>query len=219
MGENPGAPLYVDSEEGPQRNIFLDTYHIQETPVTVEQWRRFERATQYDWAPSREFYRRIEDEFVAVTQVSWYDAMNFCRWLSKEMGKKISLPTEAQWEKACRGSGGQRYPWGNKKPDWQKIVAELPNNPYPVSVYTDHRSPCGCLGMWENVSEWCFDGYLEEAYQVLDNRNPVETTVDIYKVFRGGNVFSTGWPRCSFRGFNKPEFRHAGLGFRVVMNM
>ncbi|MFQ5896541.1 MAG: formylglycine-generating enzyme family protein, partial [Nitrospinota bacterium] len=140
--------------EVPQRLIYLDAFRIDKFPVTNAQYRAFIRATGRRppkfWSdPS------LNGERQPVTGVSWHDADAYCRWAGKR------LPTEAEWEKAARGTDGRRYPWGDR---WEPgKVVWLRNSgwrPHPVDrAYLTHESPYGAVDMAGNVWQWVADRY------------------------------------------------------------
>ncbi|MFP4297446.1 MAG: formylglycine-generating enzyme family protein [Spirulinaceae cyanobacterium] len=230
MGANTETDLEAELNEEPERKVFLSSYKIQRTPVTVEQWKEFLKATNYHWNFLQELEEASPNELCPVTYVSWFDAYEFTQWLTTILGKSYSLPTEAQWEKACRGQCGQLYPWGSEEPeefdDWQPV----PQTTIPVGNCLERASPYGCLDMWQNVAEWCLDWFDENLYTYQDDDynynndptnllNPAGPKLGCYKVWRGGDtMWQSGWPRCSYRGFSNPNEHHPKQGFRVVLN-
>jgi formylglycine-generating enzyme required for sulfatase activity len=115
MGSDPQKDSDTEDNEQPQHLLYLPDYYLGKTPVTNAQYRAFVQATGYqrpeDWAKGRP-PRDKEDH--PVVNVSWYDAVTYCRWLSEVTGKSYSLPSEAEWEKGARGTDGRIYPWGNQ---------------------------------------------------------------------------------------------------------
>jgi iron(II)-dependent oxidoreductase len=244
MGADENSTEY---EEQPQREIWLSTYAIQRTPITVGQWQEFLKDTAYDWsyddktlalnrkilgAAAHDFDCSLSNqagkvspgESYPIVFVSWFDACQFTEWLKETLGGAYALPTDAQWEKACRGQNGQLYPWGNQEVDCDEEMAlhSDPNMNQPVGCCPERQSPYGCLDMWQNVSEWCSDWYdgTESYYHdpAMKTVNPLGPATGEFKVFRGGNVFSSGWPRCTHRGHQWPNCYSPGIGFRVVLN-
>ena len=173
MGED-GAP------DAPKHTVYLDGYWIYRNDVTVAQYRKFCRATgrRMPDAPDSGW-----DDDHPMVKVTWDDAKAYCDWAG------VSLPTEAQWEKAARGTDGRKYPWGN---DWDatKAVCNLaPQNASdsaPVGSKPDGASPYGCLDMAGNVRQWCADCYDNAYYTHSPARNPTGPATGTYRVLRGG---------------------------------
>ncbi len=184
--------------EGPQQLIYLDAFEIDRYEVTNVQYSRFLSATGRK-APSYWFEGTYPDGQAdyPVVGVSWKDANAYCIWAGKR------LPTEAEWEKACRGPAGNLYPWGNEwdpqranlgfpttsqlplsqggSPTawayaWQLLQA-TPNAEQlglqPVGSYADGASPYGVMDLSGNASEWVFDWYNWDNYSRLPAQNPV----------------------------------------------
>jgi formylglycine-generating enzyme required for sulfatase activity len=104
------------------------------------------------------------------TNVSWYDAVAFCRWLSSKTTQKISLPTEQQWLRAAQGDDNRKYPWGEKRPNellcnWAKKVG----HPTPVMQYPQGISPFGVMDMSGNVWEWCLTEWGTDSTTLQGN--------------------------------------------------
>ncbi|MDF5722935.1 MAG: SUMF1/EgtB/PvdO family nonheme iron enzyme [Rhizonema sp. PD37] len=244
MGADEDSSQY---EEQPQREVWLSTYAIQRTPVTVGQWQEFLRETAYDWSYDDETLSRNRKilgatahdfdwilpnqatkvsptESYPIVFVSWFDACQFTKWLKETLGGAYALPTDAQWEKACRGQNGQLYPWGNLEVDWDEEMAlhsDTKTN-QPVGFCPERQSPYGCLDMWQNVSEWCSDCHdSTESYYHDPNTprvNPPGPATGEYRICRGGNLLSSGWPRCTYRDYRSPHCYDPGIGFRIVLN-
>ena len=152
-----------------------------------------------------------------VVDVSWFDAVAYCDWLSRTTGKKFRLPTEAEWERAARGGiEGETFPWGECTP------AELPNyasrwksGPEPVGLYAPN--PYGLYNLGDNVHEWCADWYDADHYAVSPERNPQGPLTSSRRASRGGS-----WrhhikvTRTAARSSIPPEFKYADYGFRVA---
>jgi formylglycine-generating enzyme required for sulfatase activity len=155
-----------------------------------------------------------------VVNVSWEDAMDFCQWLSQETGKGFVLPSEAEWEKAARGTAGRIYPWGDEPP-----TPDLCNFGYnvggttPVGKYSPKGdSPYGCADMAGNVWEWTRSLYEDYPYDPDDGREDLEASGR--RVLRGG-AFSLPEVvvRCAGRNHGYgPSNRNLNLGFRVVVS-
>lgn len=220
MGANEDKEIDAEYHEEPERKVSLDTYYIQKTPVTIEQWMIFLDRTRYNWKQIDRIAKTNTKKNYPITYVSWYDANYFTSWLQNISGKNYSLPTEAQWEKACRGCNGQLYPL-DKEYDWEKEFEIYMKGVLPVGHSPNDKTPFGCLDVWQNVSEWCLDWFDNGDYfhdssiKWVNPKGPINGTK---KVYRGGNPLSSGWPRCTYRSFARPEEYHAYKGFRIVLN-
>lgn len=232
MGTNIGAEDKVEGEETPPHKVWLSAYQIQRTPVTIGQWQVFVSKTGFEWSLEewvdsvREFLAGQPTAGYPITNVSWLDCAAFIEWLCRANGAEYTLPTEAQWERACRGPAGQLYPWTNSEPDWQKEISEFNGrlSLRPVDFRTDRASPCGCLGMCDNIYEWCADWYDDLAYEKhvaegvpRDPESSREHSVLGSHVVRGGPGFNYHWPRCTYRGSAGPDERKPWIGFRVAL--
>ena len=156
MGSDPKVDKDAFGDEQPQHRLYLPEFYIGKYPVTNEQYAAFVKATRQA-APQHWKNGQIPagKENHPVVDVSWKDAVAFCRWLSQASGKTIRLPTEAEWEKAARGDDGRIYPWGDKPPT--KELCNFGGNvgdTTPVGQYPAGASPCGALDMAGNVWEW-----------------------------------------------------------------
>ena len=179
MGSNKYQNKAHDNEL-PQHRLYLPTYRISRTPVTVDQFAAFVKVAGYitfaekngwahkwsgsgweavhgaNWRKPQGLNSNLKERGQhPVTCVSWYDAQAYCSWLSREIRQDIRLPTEAEWEKAARGQDGHIYPWGNEEPseshcNFHMIVG----NTSPIDQYPLGSSPYGCLDMVGNVWEW-----------------------------------------------------------------
>ena len=152
-----------------------------------------------------------------ATSVSWFDAAEYCRWLSARWGMEIRLPTEAEWEFAARGGLPQKpYPWGDEPVTSREGYGERwRNGPEPVG--TSAANGYGLFDMCENVHEWCADWYDPRYYDVSPVENPRGPETGTRRASRGG-----AWrhhiklARCAARSSIPPEFRYADYGFRVA---
>ena len=164
-----------------------------------------------------------------VMNVSWNDAMAFCEWLSAQEGKTYRLPTEAQWEYACRAGTTTPFQFGAVNNGTQANIAG--NYPYGTQskgpylkgtsrVGTYQPNAWGLYDLHGNVFEWCVDGFDEKAYGAhtgTTNDPEVSTDAASRRVFRGGSWFVGAWySRSANRDGEPPEFRKFTSGFRVV---
>lgn len=222
MGSSSDIDFDAHYSEQPQRSVHLSTYRIQKVPVTVGLWMQFIHATNYKWNRLDDVNKVSPSTQHPITFVSWFDASEFVKWLSDTSNQLYALPTEAQWERACRGQLGQISPWGNEELlSWVDELTLYSEINLPVGSRSEWQSPCGCLDMWQNVGEWCLDWFSDNEYCGEPNsvrQNPSGPLEGRYKVFRGGNPLTSGWPRCAYRGYWEPDLQHPTLGFRVVMN-
>ncbi|UCH98654.1 MAG: SUMF1/EgtB/PvdO family nonheme iron enzyme [Candidatus Aminicenantes bacterium] len=152
-----------------------------------------------------------------VISVSWYGAAEYCKWLSKKIGQEFKLPTEAQWEKAARGSDQRKYPWGSREPNID--LANFNRNigkTTPVGSYPEGASPYGLMDMAGNVWEWCNDWYNPDYYKNSSPNNPPGPASGSKRVMRGGNWRREArFLRCAYRALSEPSTRYVVLGFRL----
>jgi len=214
-----------ETEESPQTRVWLDEYQIQRWPVTVSQWLAFLEESHHEW-PKEEWIRVSREKQVMpeilddapITWVNWHDCKAFADWLTSRSGRKYSLPTENQWEKACRGVNGQRYPWSDACPNWQEEFTRQADSQGHVLLRSigkqkQKATPFGVEEMWCNVQEWCDDWFLLDW---VNPGNPDNEQPGQYKAVRGGNTIAPGWPRCAARQRIEPTYRSYILGFRLV---
>ncbi len=215
------------ADEEPRHPVFLDGYWIDQTPVTNAMFARFLNACGNQKEENISWYypdggRILQEnnlwnfepafEHHPVVSVTWYGANAYAQWVGAR------LPTEAEWEKAARGTDQRRYPWGNTEPNHglanydKKIGTTTPVGRYPAGA-----SPYGVLDLAGNVWQWCADWYSETFYQVSPNKNPLCSTPGENRVSRGGSWYVESWTlRATYRGKFTPRSRYVGKGFRCV---
>jgi formylglycine-generating enzyme required for sulfatase activity len=205
--------------EQPVHAVYLDEYFISKYEVTFEQFDKYCEVVGFP-KPDDNGWGRGNRPVINVTGGT---VASFCDWLSLKTGKNIHLPTEAQWEKAARGTDQRRYPWGNSPPDCIKVNYDCDNQTHPVGSHPPGVSPYGLHDMAGNVSEWCRDGYSASFYANSPYSNPefIPTQIRPYTNFiiRGGS-WTSNHPmgiRCADRGANTQDSRSETLGFRLVM--
>jgi sulfatase modifying factor 1 len=176
------------------------------------------QVTNADWAA----YGRLpaDDAAKPVTFVNWFDAVEFCQWLSRQWGFPVRLPTEAEWEFAARGGMEQKlYPWGDapfsERADYATRWVDGPE-----AIATAERNGYGLYDMCENVHEWCSDWFDPKYYAVSPVENPRGPESGTRRSSRGG-----AWrhqikvSRCAARSSIPPELRYADYGFRVAADV
>ena len=200
-------PRVGESDEEPEHKVDLDGYWIYQTEVTVTQYRQFCQATSRSM-PSTPSWG-WKDDYPIVNVNWWDDATAYAKWAG------AALPTEAQWEKAARGTGGLTYPWGNK---WYASMCVCnEDSTAPVGSIPAGASPYGALDMVGNVWEWCADWYDEAYYSSSPAKNPTGPADGDYRVIRSGSWLNFAAP--GFRCANRLRFSGMciDVGFRCVV--
>ena len=160
-----------------------------------------------------------------VVGVNWYEAVAYCRWLIATLhdGMIYRLPTEAEWERAARGSHGYRYPWGNT---WEEGYCNGKETNLavtsPVGLFPQGAAEGGIEDLAGNVWEWCRDWYGSGYYaQSGDARNPTGPTKGDSRVLRGGSWYNEGenMCRCGYRRGGYPWDWDYNWGFRCVRTL
>ncbi|WP_447970906.1 formylglycine-generating enzyme family protein [Nitrospira sp. M1] len=222
----PAGPFIhgsTDSEgrpdERPRRKIFLHAYTLDKYEVTNRQYQKFIEETLHK--PPLNVYNDEKDfdisgvEELPVVQVTWHDAVDYCFWAGKR------LPTEAEWEKAARGTDGRIYPWGDSTHDtvpanfdgeWRGVETLMNATSLPEGA-----SPYGIHHMAGNVREWVEDWYTPDYYKNSPERNPRGPDSGILKVIRGGS-WRSFLPdlRVMSRGKGGFALKTHGIGFRCA---
>ncbi len=222
-------------EESPQHTVVLPAFAIAATPVTNGLYAAFVAA---GGARPPSHWRGPEPPAALrdhpVMGVAWEEAQAFCAWLSQQMvsdGQRATepgaaligrpspiiyrLPTEAEWERAARGTDGRMYPWG----DWAEGRANTrdggPGATTPVGAYPAGASPEGCLDMAGNVWEWTASLDAPYPYRPDDGRE--DPAAPGRRILRGGCYANPrGYARCACRFRLPPSMRNEFLGFRLA---
>jgi formylglycine-generating enzyme required for sulfatase activity len=202
-------------DEDPAHTVVVDAFEIDIFEVTNAQFAQFVEETGYqtnaeksnDPSPWSAYFQDGKESY-PVIKVSWNDAKAYCEWAGKR------LPTEAEWEKAARGTDERIYPWGD---DWDVAKVNSKESgfrgPVMVGSFPEGSSPYGIKDMAGNVWEWTGDWY--QGYpQTTFNSNYFGET---YKVLRGGGWFSEQEEvRTTQRNANSPDAANDDIGFRCV---
>jgi len=201
--------------------VYLPDYAIARVPITHAQYHLFVQATGHAppgvWNGQRPPRGK---EIHPVVEVSWHDALAYCRWLSEATGKSIALPSEAEWEKAARGDQDRReYPWGDPFDATRCNVSESGfGDTTPVGIFPNGASPYGCLDLAGNVWEWTHSHYASYPYRAEDGRENLETEGGD-RVLRGGSWLNFRVvARCAYRRrlLPTPASTSAGFGWCCV---
>jgi formylglycine-generating enzyme len=256
-----GHPAEEFHDEFPRHKVRITRpFYLGVYEVTIGQFRRFSEATHYKteaeidgqggWGfnPSTRRCEGRRPQFTwrspgfpqtddhPVLNVTWNDAVAFCRWLTEKDGHRYRLPTEAQWEYAARAGVTTRYLHGNDPRDFRKlakvaddrgrdhfpavqnlVIPEGSRDPFTTPVGRFAPNAFGLYDIQGNAWEWCADWYGEDYYAHSPVDDPPGPTTGDRHVRRGGawNSFPL-WLRLSFRNYNTPVSRCVNLGFRVA---
>lgn len=207
------------ADEWPQRSLYLDTYSIDQVEVTNDRYMKFVASTGHRNPPNPYgtgpllSAKGIEER--PVVQVTWYDAKAYCSWAKKR------LPTEAEWEKAARGTDGRKFPWGNEAPTQHRANFDREwdedKTLHPVGSLTAGDSPYGVKDLAGNAREWVQDWYDADYYKHAPERNPQGPEKGIVRSIRGGSWHSPMSDiRASARGRGGFALQTHGTGFRCA---
>jgi formylglycine-generating enzyme required for sulfatase activity len=237
MGSSDNDPYAYDNEK-PQHQLQLPGYWISKTQVTNAQFRPFVEDDGYtnraywteagwEWREKQRIYapRWWNDEQVngneqPVVGIAWYVAVAYCNWLTAQTGIDFRLPTEAEWEKAARGTDGRFWPWGNT---WQEgrcnSKAVGIGRPTPVEQYPTGASCYGIFDMAGNVWEWCATSWRKDyPYQLEDEWTTSYLIGDDARVIRGGSWYDESSDvRGARRNYFLARDSNPNIGFRVVV--
>jgi serine/threonine-protein kinase len=203
--------LRGNDNELPQHTVYLDDYWIDKYEVTNEQYRQCVQAS-FCTLPGGGIYDYDNYPNFPVIYVDWDQAKSYCRWVDRR------LPSEAEWEKAARGTDGRIYPWGNQAPDTSlanyyrfiSFIDEVGSSPAGASPY-------GALDMAGNVWEWVNDWFSANYYGISPSRNPQGPSSGTNRVLRGGSWnYDSGYVRSAYRYWNKPDSQTNYFGFRCA---
>ena len=197
MGSPPGEDGRYD-DEGPQHSVEITKpFYLGTYPVTRGQFAAFvqddgyrtEAETANDkstWRNPFGSYNQTDDD--PVVEVTWNDAGKFCAWLSKKEGKPCELPTEAEWEYACRAGTTTAFSFGDDPKalgDYAWYANNSGNHTHPVGVKAPN--PWGLYDMHGDVWQWCADNYDKDYYAKSPIKDPKDTNSGQSRVLRGGS--------------------------------
>jgi formylglycine-generating enzyme required for sulfatase activity len=214
MGSDPREG---NADETPQRKVFLEAFHIDKFETTVDRYARYLAATGVE---PPEYWNRadpVADKDLPVIGVDWDQAQGYCKWAGKR------LPSEAEWEKAARGTDGRIHPWGNEGATQQfanygrggsfRYGKSLEN----VGSYESGKSPYGIYDLVGNVWEWVADWYDKDYYENAPIKNPKGPEKGQYRVIRGGSWSKAPLVvRAAGRNRAAPTSQTTSIGFRCA---
>jgi formylglycine-generating enzyme required for sulfatase activity len=210
------------ADERPQRKVYLDGFWVYKLPVTLTQYKAFcEKAGRemppLAWGQGMRVDEKA-DEGSYPMLVNWHDAAAYAKWAGG------ALPTEAQWEKAARGTDGRVYPWGNAWDPERAVGMERTHYRHkagmlPVGSSPKGASPYGVEDMAGNVWEWVADWYEYRYYERAPRSNPLGPEAGSHRVLRGGDsMWDERFARCAARMPMPPHVRDwVKTGFRVAL--
>ncbi len=211
------------ADEWPQRSVYLDAFAIDQVEVTNERYMTFVTATGHRNPPNPYGTGPLVSikgiEQLPVVQTTWYDAKAYCSWVKKR------LPTEAEWEKAARGTDGRLFPWGNepatsKRANFDREWEEE-KTLHSVGSLPGGDSPYGVKDMAGNAREWVSDWYDPDYYKQAPNRNPQgPEKKGVVRSIRGGSWHSpVADITTTARGRGGFALQTHGTGFRCVRSL
>ncbi len=200
------------NDQKPLKKVALDSFYVDKYEVTCKQYKKFIDATgrpaPIDWG-GREIPQGAED--YPVVNVTWYDAAAYANWAGKR------LLTEAEWEKAARGTDGRRFPWGNdtNKGKYAKFDADWV---VKVGSFPQGASPYGVMDMAGNAWEWVSDWYDRKVGSDLQQAEFGKS----FKVIKGGGAvyyYGSNFDGCASRAYGLPYGKYDSTGFRCAMDV
>jgi formylglycine-generating enzyme required for sulfatase activity len=214
------------ADASPHREAYLEGYYIDKYEASNADYEKFVTAAGHKppehWEKGKPSQKIINHP---VTNISWYDALEYCKWKGKR------LPTEEEWEKAARGTDGRLYPWGNEF-DFDKANVStsqsFETDTKDVKSYGNGKSPYGALNMTGNVWEWTLDWYKPYPGSKYES----EFFGERFKVFRGNGYSGLAhlpeneykriikeFSKGTFRFYSDPSGNFHDVGFRCVKEL
>jgi len=216
-----GMDVYRESDELPVHEVKLNAFWVDQVEVTNGMYNLCVQAgscrppVKINSDNRLEYFGNPEFQDYPVVNVAWYDANAYCLWAGR------SLPTEAQWEYAARGSDKRNFPWGDEPPNqYNSNSINLVGDTSRVGSYPEGASPFGALDMAGNVWEWCADWFDENEYKNRKTpiKDPAGPEKGSLRVLRGGSFnFSYYDARSAGRFWDYPGSISKNGGFRLVL--
>jgi formylglycine-generating enzyme len=224
MGSNDGLP-----NERPEHTVTLDAFYIDQYEVTLALYRTFLESGKHESPPTWDDEAATTVGDRPAIGMRWAEADAYCKWAGKR------LPTEAEWEKAARGTDGRRYPWGHMQPFvdianynrgvWVSeaitlvaVTSGLEGMSVRHGLKEGGKSPYGLSHMAGNAAEWVADWYDREFYQKSTEKNPAGPPQGEKRVLRGGSWADLPAAlRVTARFSAEPDFEDRTIGFRCAM--
>jgi formylglycine-generating enzyme required for sulfatase activity len=222
MVEIPAGEFEMGKEDdlvgadSPRHTVYLDTYWIDKTDVTNEMFAKCVQAGKCTFniqhAATEIHYGNPDYADHPVVYVTWYQAVEYCQWAGRR------LPTEAEWEKAARGTDGRIYPWGRKPADSTLAnYNDMVGDTTPVGSYPLGASPYGLLDMAGNVRQWVADWFSDLFYRNSPLQNPLGPGMGEKRVLRGGSFKDpANGVRVTVRFGHVPGSAGMNRGFRCA---
>ena len=217
----PAGEFWMGAEDGlkdarPLHRVYLSSYWLDKYEVTNARYRQCVEGGGCTPPKDHQAFDDLERAQHPVTNITWNQARAFCQWQGRR------LPTEAEWEKAARGTDGRRYPWGNdadivKSHVRNGEVTAGTNGAESVGRQASSSSPYGVLDLIGNASQWVKDWYAEDFYQVSPTRDPQGPLRGSFRVLRGGEWNETPSNlQASYRGWDEVTYWGPTLGVRCA---
>ena len=215
MGSNNG-----EMDERPVHNVLIDSFYMGEYEITQKEW--YEVMETKPWENLK--YAKSGDKY-PVVNVSWYDVKDFIEKLNNLTRKNFRLPTEAEWEYACRAGSSSKFFHGSLKYGLSNFAWYYDNAFKKDEMYGHEKgkkapNKWGLYDMLGNVYEWCSDWYGNDYYNKSPVNNPKGPRYGSHKVIRGGDWSRTDYfLRVSSRRYYSPHSKDSFIGFRIVMDI
>lgn len=210
-----------------QHVVFLDAFWMDKTLVTNAMYALCVKAggctppQATDSHTRSDYYDNAQYANYPVIHVGWYQAEAYCGWAGQASGEKVSLPSEAQWEKAARSAAGLRYPWGDASPSCALAnYGDCTRDTTAVDAHPDGASPYGVLDMAGNVWQWVNDWFTKDYYGQSPQSNPPGPEWGKGKVLRGGSWSDTTYYLPSaIRYVETPANARSDVGIRCSRSL